>query len=42
MTDNSNTTAWSASEKLKDSSNYPEWRKLVRQALLNADAGNML
>ncbi|OBT39755.1 hypothetical protein VE00_10498 [Pseudogymnoascus sp. WSF 3629] len=38
MTDNLNAIHWQASEKLKDSSNYPEWRKLVRQALLNADA----
>ncbi|OBT38606.1 hypothetical protein VE00_10944 [Pseudogymnoascus sp. WSF 3629] len=28
MTDNLNAIYWQASEKLKDSSNYPEWRKL--------------
>lgn len=37
MAETPNTIVWPASEKLKDSSNYPEWRKLIRQALLNAD-----
>jgi len=29
---------WNNSEKLKDSSNYPTWKNLVKQALLNAGA----
>lgn len=37
MTDSSTTLNWIASDKLKDGSNYPAWKNLVKQTLINAD-----
>jgi len=36
MTESSTNLNWPASDKLRDSANYPTWKNQVKQALMNA------